>query len=855
MENIKNSFIFLSVFVLLTVSLGLRIAKDSPLNEIEYDIKSFVEDTIAKYNIPGVITEVKSPEATLNIGVTDGYADLASKREPLLTDSFKIGSITKTFTSAGILLLLENSKLSLDDTLSTHYKPAFTIPNAEKITIRHLLQHTSGIADYFSKGFIEFLRFPEKHYTPEELILSGIDISPLFEPGEGFSYSNTGYLILGRIIENLSGMSYKDYIHNEFISKYELTSTFVPDNDTKMPESAMRGYVNLLNEQELIDFTDNSHSIAWAAGNIVSNSEDLHKWMSLLYGGQIFQEQIMIELFKTVKLPYSNLQYGLGVLVLDNGMVGHNGLVPGYTTSALYHTKTQISITFFYNKSPLPPSVAPSGYLLLANDVFNLIQRQFGKHNPNGMSQYFSPDYFYQINSSQLMFFLNPFFLEAFPLEIEGISMTTKRPLNLQTTISDLKLTSYSYIPPSLPSEKSALSYEADTKIVTYSLETTPSLFTIEISFKYNSKLNPFELFFGECVINLEPGTILLKQTLGENISTLNSEIEVKSFNLNQDSILCSGFGLNKGLAEIFITIIEESEEFKDVLNKKLSEWYNLFTKNMLTPWPAEIDDKKSHIILNNQPGSVTFYGTEKHQYVVSHYHTFVFPFFQHNTGLQPTRRSLDTSHKNALVVEKKETDRNYWGCLKLSVGLIHDYMLVLAQNGFYDYLIQDDRFTVAYFGSYVPSLNDKFPSDMILDIKTTTADIYFHYAEEKLKVVYSAQFLQKDSENIIFTGEIDLEAEAVLAITSIGEDDQEIEVRITSTNPKITGFKAELSPKHEFMEIPFLENHFHEYFHENETLLGDTLNLPRIPDKLFNIYLEELHAFDLPLICYEERE
>ncbi|SCA96787.1 Alkaline D-peptidase [Bacillus mycoides] len=254
---------------------------------------------------------------------------------------FRIGSVTKTFTATVVLQLAEENSLNLDDSIEK-WLPGVIQGNGyddKQITIRKLLNHTSGIAEYTrSKGFN--LMDTKKSYRAEELVKMGISMPPDFAPGKSWSYSNTGYVLLGILIETVTGNSYAEEIENRIIEPLELSNTFLPGNSSVIPGTKhARGYIQLDGASEPKDVTYYNPSMGSSAGDMISTADDLNKFFSYLLGGKLLKEQQLKQMLTTVPTGEAALgRYGLGIdeTKLPNGVSiwGHGGSIPGFVTFA-----------------------------------------------------------------------------------------------------------------------------------------------------------------------------------------------------------------------------------------------------------------------------------------------------------------------------------------------------------------------------------------------------------------------------------------------------------------------------------------------------------------------------------------
>ncbi|MED3416176.1 serine hydrolase [Bacillus thuringiensis] len=296
-------------------------------------VKQAMRDTL-QLGYPGILA--KTSEGGKTWGYAAGIADLRTKK-PMKTDfRFRIGSVTKTFTATVVLQLAGENRLKLNDYIED-WLPGVIQGNGydgNKITIRHILNHTSGIAEYSRSKDADFTD-TKKSYTAEELVKMGVSLPPDFAPGKGWSYSNTGYVLLGILIEKVTGNSYAEEVENRIIEPLDLSNTFLPGNSSVIPGTKhARGYLQLDGASELKDVTYINPGSS--DGDMISTADDLNKFFSYLLGGKLLKEQQLKQMLTTVPTNREGTGYGLGILEikLPNGVSvwGHRGAVPGFST-------------------------------------------------------------------------------------------------------------------------------------------------------------------------------------------------------------------------------------------------------------------------------------------------------------------------------------------------------------------------------------------------------------------------------------------------------------------------------------------------------------------------------------------
>lgn len=311
---------------------------------------------------------VISPDGAEWVGVS-GVSDLDNNTNMVPDLKFNIGSVTKTFTATVILQLVKEGNLSLDQKLGS-ILPGI-VPNADNITIRMLLNHTSGIFEYVDSPITNFLQTfisnPYKHLTPESLIAIANANSPYFLPGEGWHYSNTNYILLGMIIEKITGNTYAHEVASRIIAPLNLNNTLVPET-LDIPAGSSHLYLWDASNKKWTDVTVFDSSYAGAAGAMISNTDDLLVWLDALLKGTLLNTQLTEEMFTCVEAsgvpPIT--QYGLGVMKIGSA-VGHTGDgARGQTAVLALHGWKFVILT--------NASITPVGISALKNIMDNVME-------------------------------------------------------------------------------------------------------------------------------------------------------------------------------------------------------------------------------------------------------------------------------------------------------------------------------------------------------------------------------------------------------------------------------------------------------------------------------------------------
>lgn len=272
---------------------------------------------------------------------------------PMQTDNvFKIASITKQFTAIAILQLMEQGKLNLDDEV-THFLPDYPVEDS-KITIEHLLTHTSGIHDYaimkdtIQRGKIDF--------TPIQMIRYFQNEPKRFPPGTRYEYSNSNYFLLGYIIEKLTGKTYQQYLDENFFQPLSMANSFFA-SDAKIIKNRAAGYSK--REKGIENAEVMSMTGPYAAGGIMSTVEDLFKWNRALYSYKLVKKQTLEKALTKYKLVNgSEIRYGYGFrfgFIQESPSIWHGGLINGFMSMAMYLPQEDVFVTVLSNCNNVSP--------------------------------------------------------------------------------------------------------------------------------------------------------------------------------------------------------------------------------------------------------------------------------------------------------------------------------------------------------------------------------------------------------------------------------------------------------------------------------------------------------------------
>jgi D-alanyl-D-alanine carboxypeptidase len=286
-----------------------------------------------------------------------GLADIEWNQLADADSAFRIGSLTKQFTAAAVMKLVERGQLALDDALSK-YLPEFD-SGGRILTIRQLLNHTSGIPNYTAQpGFMgkgDRLDFSEKD------LLQYVAGKPFnFEPGTSWAYSNTNYLLLGLIVEKLSGRSYAEFMRDEFFQPLKMTHTRVDSESAIIPNRA-KGYGRKLDTNERRNAMLMTTANSGGAGVLVSTAGDLIRWqIALITGRAVSPASFQQMIHETAKTGIPDTSYGFGLMIDQpegQQRISHTGGINGFNSTLSWFPGMGLIIAVISNSEPMPSTV------------------------------------------------------------------------------------------------------------------------------------------------------------------------------------------------------------------------------------------------------------------------------------------------------------------------------------------------------------------------------------------------------------------------------------------------------------------------------------------------------------------
>ena len=301
------------------------------------DLKASIQKLVdAGY--PGALA-VKTDKDGNTVGATAGKGNLSTGEAPPLDGEVRIGSNTKTFVAVVIMKMVEEGKVKLDEPIET-YLPGLIKGqgvDGKKITVRQLLQHTSGLPEFWS-GLPDFFAMRNDYVSPRDILDMALTRPAQFAPGAKFTYTNTNYIVLGLLAERVGKRPIAEQIEVKIVKPLGLKHTYMPKEGEKaLRGKHPRGYHTRDNKPgKLVDITDSDPSWAWAAGSMVSTPSELNKFMQSVFDGSLLNQASIAEMKKSVPMGDGGDVYGLGLIghKLSCGVAwGHGGAIPGYQTA------------------------------------------------------------------------------------------------------------------------------------------------------------------------------------------------------------------------------------------------------------------------------------------------------------------------------------------------------------------------------------------------------------------------------------------------------------------------------------------------------------------------------------------
>jgi len=328
-------------------------------------------------NIPGVIVSLYIPgQGTWETAV--GVEDKQTQQPIVAGMHTRIGSITKTFTVTAILQLADDKKLQLDDPVSKYLD---FVPNGHNITLRQMANMTSGLYSYTKDDpWVDAMQAnPHRTYTAREVVDAGFNHKPssfsFTPPGSSIDYSNTNTVLLGMVIEKVSGMPVQDFFAQRIFKPLGLKNPSWPTT-ADMPTPFSHGYTRQTPDGSEADATFFNPTWGDAAGQLISDRDDLKVWTRALGEGTLLSPEMQQERLTWAPYGSPTARYGLGIGYY-NGWIGHTGSLPGYNTGA-YYLPSKKAVLVIQTNTDIPRIITP-GPPRVQEEPVNAVFREIAK--------------------------------------------------------------------------------------------------------------------------------------------------------------------------------------------------------------------------------------------------------------------------------------------------------------------------------------------------------------------------------------------------------------------------------------------------------------------------------------------
>lgn len=361
------------------VSVRAQGTAGSVAKDVSPRMLQVVESFVADKSFMGAVLVVKDGRTLVDQGY--GFADVEWQIANVPAAKFRLGSLTKQFTAASVLLLEERGKLKVEDPVRKYMPDA---PTAwDRITIYNLLTHTSGIPNFTS--FPEYGPTEWKDTTPTELVARFRDKPLDFEPGTKFSYSNSGYVVLGYLIEKIAGESYGAFLKQNLFTPLGMADTGMDSTSMILPQRA-QGYAPGPGGMVHAGYT--SMTIPFSAGALYSTTGDLLKWERGLFGGKVLTAGSLAKM----TTPFKE-NYGFGLFVATHEghkVIQHGGGIEGFSTAMSYYPDDKLTVIVLGNlNGAAPDQIADDlGKIALGETVTLATERKVVEVSPKLLAEY-----------------------------------------------------------------------------------------------------------------------------------------------------------------------------------------------------------------------------------------------------------------------------------------------------------------------------------------------------------------------------------------------------------------------------------------------------------------------------------
>jgi len=348
MKSILKLLITLLMFIVVSCT-----NKDSDLiivdtfpNSLKVKIDEAIQKSLIETNAPGVTAGIWIDNSG-NYTTSAGVSNIANNALMETDMHFRIGSITKTFTAIAVLQLVDDNLITLDEPIQT-YLPEKNIPRGDEITVRMLGNMTSGLFSYtFDSIFqLDYFGNPNKEWIPDSLLARAFSHPNLFDPGTDFFYCNTNTVILGLLLEKMTGKNIAQVFEERIFTPLSLNNTIWPGGSF-LPEPYSHGYTMQTLDGLMADAAYWNPSWAFTAGQLISNIYDLKTHIESISTGSLISEEMYEEQRQWIVIPTKG-SYGFGIAEM-NGWLGHTGSIPGYNTIMYKNKEEGVTIVLNVN--------------------------------------------------------------------------------------------------------------------------------------------------------------------------------------------------------------------------------------------------------------------------------------------------------------------------------------------------------------------------------------------------------------------------------------------------------------------------------------------------------------------------
>ena len=359
----KKATLLLVVCSIAATLTSCKKDKETPPDLRAIGLQKILTEAKDSSKAPAIVLSVARPSRNWSWASAVGEANTTTKEAATVAHKFRAASITKMFTAAAVMLLVQENKLKLSDKISQHLSASMMqqitdkVPQAAELTIQHLLNHTSSFAEY--TGTAPFSNYvftdPPAQTTPEAVIAIGLAISPAVAIGT-FKYSNVNYNLLGLIIEKVSATPYRTFVSERILKPLQMTNSYF-SGDEKMTAPFLSQYFPTTANSEVLTDVTSFMNINWAlaTGDLITTTGDLQKFLQALIQGRIVSPQSLATM-RNANVP-SNVfglpgeKYGLGLFDSPTpvNFVGHHGDFLGVYTKAYYIQNLDLYVVCAFN--------------------------------------------------------------------------------------------------------------------------------------------------------------------------------------------------------------------------------------------------------------------------------------------------------------------------------------------------------------------------------------------------------------------------------------------------------------------------------------------------------------------------